>query len=229
MHYIYACGDVATLNKLHSYNCIWCIYIAISQGRLGAKPIMLKIILSQNLSNYKPSQVTYNYTGEQGVTANFSSQFSLLPSCKLEPNMLKNLPIVLSRTSQNFYPLFLFYSHSTTYYSFLFYCVNNNITMQEWLYIICIVTDCFNEIFDCSIRVSRSFCKQGGKAQQAFGRVWACQACLWLHHYLKLICITCFSYFSIQLFLFYACAWPIILELFLSKLWPIILKIMPAY
>ena len=29
-----------------------------------------------------------------------------------------------------------FYSHSTTNYSFLFYCVNDNITMQEWLYII---------------------------------------------------------------------------------------------
>ena len=34
---------------------------------------------------------------------------------------------------------------------------------------------------------------------------------------------------SFQLFLFYACAQPIILELFLPKLWPIILKIMPAY
>ena len=55
---------------------------------------------------------------------------------------------------------------------FLFYCVNGNITMQEWLYIIYIATDCFYRIFDCSIRVSRSFRKLGGRAQ-AFGRVWA--------------------------------------------------------
>ena len=34
-------------------------------------------------------------------------------------------------------------------------------------------TNCFNKIFDCSIRVSRSFCNLGGRAQQAFGRVWA--------------------------------------------------------
>ena len=35
-------------------------------------------------------------------------------------------------------------------------------------------TDCFNRsIFDCSIRVSRSFSNLGGRAQQAFGRVWA--------------------------------------------------------
>ena len=27
-------------------------------------------------------------------------------------------------------------------------------------------------IFDCSIRISRSFCKLGGRAQQAFGRAW---------------------------------------------------------
>ena len=35
-----------------------------------------------------------------------------------------------------------------------------------------IVTDCFNRIFDYSIRVSRSFYKVGGRALQAFGRAW---------------------------------------------------------
>ena len=34
-------------------------------------------------------------------------------------------------------------------------------------------SDCLNRIFDCSIRVSRSFCNLGGRAQQAFGRAWA--------------------------------------------------------
>ena len=39
-------------------------------------------------------------------------------------------------------------------------------------------TDCFNRIFDCSIRVSRSFCKLGGRAQQTFGGAGPYQACL---------------------------------------------------
>ena len=33
--------------------------------------------------------------------------------------MLKNLPIIPSRTSQKFYPLFLIYSQIITYYSFI--------------------------------------------------------------------------------------------------------------
>ena len=36
---------------------------------------------------------------------------------KPEPIMLLVLPIIPSRNSQNFYPLFLFYSHAITYYS----------------------------------------------------------------------------------------------------------------
>ena len=61
--------------------------------------------------------------------------------------MLKNLPITPSRTtSQNFYPLFLFYSQAPPIIPFLFYCVNDVITTQDWLYIIYIVTDCFNRI-----------------------------------------------------------------------------------
>ena len=31
-------------------------------------------------------------------------------------------------------------------------------------------TDCFNKLFDCSIRVFRSFCKLGGRAQQTFAQ-----------------------------------------------------------
>ena len=36
-----------------------------------------------------------------------------------EPIMLLTLPIIPSRTSQNFYLLFLIYSHSITYYSYI--------------------------------------------------------------------------------------------------------------
>ena len=71
--------------------------------------------------------------------------------------MLKNLPIIPSRTSQNFYLLFLFYSQVPPIIPFLFYCVSDNIKIQGWQYIIYIVTDCFNTIFDCTIRVCRSF------------------------------------------------------------------------
>ena len=53
--------------------------------------------------------------------------------------MLKNLPIIPSRTSQNFYLLSLFYSQAPPIIPFLFYCVNDIITMQDWLYIIYIV------------------------------------------------------------------------------------------
>ena len=49
---------------------------------------------------------------------------------RAEPNMLKMLPNIPSRTSQIFDPLFLFYSHITTYYSYIrtsiflhFYCI----------------------------------------------------------------------------------------------------------
>ena len=45
--------------------------------------------------------------------------------------MLKNLPIIPSQTSQNFYPLFLFYSQASPIIPFLFYCVNDIITMQD--------------------------------------------------------------------------------------------------
>ena len=38
---------------------------------------------------------------------------------RLEPIMLKNLPIIPSQTSQKFYPLFLIYSQIITYYSFI--------------------------------------------------------------------------------------------------------------
>ena len=50
---------------------------------------------------------------------------------------------------------------------FLFYCVNDNngnvgiYNLHSPLHF----TDCFNRIFDCSIRVPRSSCKLGGRAQ----------------------------------------------------------------
>ena len=87
--------------------------------------------------------------------------------------MLKILPIILSQTSQNFYPLFLLYSHNTTNYSFLFNCINDNITMQELLHIIYIIVKCFNKIVESSIRVSQSFCKLGGRHSKYYGKAWA--------------------------------------------------------
>ena len=60
--------------------------------------------------------------------------------------MLKNLPIIPSQTSQNFYLLFLFYSQAPPIIPLLFYCINDNITMQDWLYIIYIVTAYFNRM-----------------------------------------------------------------------------------
>ena len=42
--------------------------------------------------------------------------------------MLLVLPIIPSRNSHNFYPLFLFYSHAITYYSYyiLKFCDSDN-------------------------------------------------------------------------------------------------------
>ena len=53
---------------------------------------------------------------------------------RLEPIVLKNLPIIPSRTSQKFYPLFLIYSQIITYYSFsilLFYWVSKMMTKMH--------------------------------------------------------------------------------------------------
>ena len=68
--------------------------------------------------NFFMSITQYNLCSENCgssvmFTENISEQF------RLEPIMLKNLPIILSRTSQNFYPLFLIYSQIITYYSFI--------------------------------------------------------------------------------------------------------------
>ena len=136
----------------------------------------------------------------EAVTATSRAGFSQkcqTPQCRinseltrLEPNMFKNLPIIPSRTSQIFYLLFLFYSQVPPIIPFLFYCVSDIITMQDWLYTIYIVTDCFNRIFDC------------------FNRIFDCT----IRVFRSFVC------FSFLLFLFYACAWPIILELFSPKL-----------
>ena len=54
--------------------------------------------------------------------------------------MLKNLPIILSQTSQNFY-LLLFILIVPPIIPFLFYSVNDNITMQECIYyLLCLLT-----------------------------------------------------------------------------------------
>ena len=46
-----------------------------------------------------------------------SSDFIVSITAKPEPIMLLILPIIPSRNSHNFYPLFLFYSYDVTYYS----------------------------------------------------------------------------------------------------------------
>ena len=107
-----------------------------------------------------------------------------MPIPRLEPNMLKNLPIIPSKLLKTF-----------THY-FLFYCVNNNIIVQEWLYEIYIVLIALIEYFDCCIRVSPSFANYiGGRAQQAFGRAWALPGML-LATPLFETNISCISYVS---------------------------------
>ena len=91
--------------------------------------------------------------------------------------------------------------------------------------IIITISDCFNRLFDCSIRVHRSFCKLCGRAQHEFGRVRAPPGSFWLHH----CCISRFKCFSNCSFLFDASAQPKILEFFVSILWPSILKIIPVF
>ena len=73
--------------------------------------------------------------------------------------MLKNLPII---PSQIFTHYTFLIPIAIPIIPFLFYCVNDNITIQEWLYIIYysqlyLLTDFNNRMFDCSIRVSWSF------------------------------------------------------------------------
>ena len=54
-----------------------------------------------------------------------------LDNRRLEPNMLKNLHIIPSQASQNFYLLFFFIPIVPLIIPVLFYCVSDNITMQE--------------------------------------------------------------------------------------------------
>ena len=68
------------------------------------------------------------YTFYSKIATVTLASYSLL-STRLEPIMLKNLPIIPSRTSQKFYPLFLIYSQIITYYSYiilLIYWVSKN-------------------------------------------------------------------------------------------------------
>ena len=108
---------------------------------------------------------------------------AFLSQSRFEPIMLKNLPIIPSQTSQNYY----FISITPPIIPFLLYCVNDNITMQECLCIIYIATDCFNRIFDCSIWVSQSFANYIGGHRKHLGGPRPCQACLCLCHCLKLM------------------------------------------
>ena len=60
------------------------------------------------LDNYTHSQVGF-------LCIEFSIPYSI--QNKPEPTMLSVLPIIPSKISHNFYPLFLFYSYAITYYS----------------------------------------------------------------------------------------------------------------
>ena len=60
--------------------------------------------------------VTYSHTQ---VVSRHSNNIAIDGQIRLEPIMLKNLPIIPSRTSQKFYPLLLIYSQIITYYSFI--------------------------------------------------------------------------------------------------------------
>ena len=57
---------------------------------------------------------TYQIVHKDAVKNSWSrnNKLFLRLMCMLEPIMLKNLPIIPSQTSQNFYPLFLFYFYS---------------------------------------------------------------------------------------------------------------------
>ena len=50
--------------------------------------------------------------------------------------MLLVLPIIPSRNSHNFYPLFLFYSHTITYYSCDIFQIFVLVTMKSMVYLV---------------------------------------------------------------------------------------------
>ena len=62
----------------------------------------------------RPSLIQYCYAAP-GISDHDIVLTSM--ETKPEPIMLLILPIIPSRNSHNFYPLFLFYSHDITYYS----------------------------------------------------------------------------------------------------------------
>ena len=65
-------------------------------------------------------------------------------------------------------------------------------------------TDCFNRIFDCSIRVSRSFCKLGGWVSKHLGGSGPCQACISATPLLDTT-VSCVSHVSAVLVSDYSC------------------------
>ena len=149
------------------------------------------------VENHDVRLVKYSQ-GENGIT--FAS-LSLL-CLKIYRLFLTELPKIFTH-----YSYFIPIVPPIIIIPFLFSCVNDNITMQEWQYIICTVTDCLNRTFDCSIRVSWSFANyvamwQGtgsiweglSPARHAFGHSTVWNLCI--------SCFTCLSYFSFRLFLF---------------------------
>ena len=82
-------------------------------------------------------------------------------------------------------------------------------------------TDCFNRIFDCSIRLSRSFANCVVRHSKHLGGSGPCQAFILATPLLETT-VSCVSHVSAILVsdysCFHACTEPIILELFLPKL-----------
>ena len=105
--------------------------------------------------------------------------------------MLKNLPIIPYCTFPKFLPIILFYSHSTINYSFLFYCVSYNITMQKQLYYylhnrLCLLTALI-EYLTVLLECLDLFAKQVAEHSKHLRGPEPARCEFWLHHCLKLL------------------------------------------
>ena len=75
--------------------------------------------IPSNLFKYPETQNIHTIPMDDIIRRPKDKKWSCVLFDRLEPIMLKNLPIIPSRTFQKFYPLFLIYSQIITYYSFI--------------------------------------------------------------------------------------------------------------
>ena len=93
---------------------------------------------------------------------------------RLEPSMLKIYLLFLPKPiPKNFTHYTYFIPIAPPIIPFLFYCVNDNngnvgVIIYN-LHSLLQLTDCFNRMFDCSIRVPRSSRKLGGRTSKYLG------------------------------------------------------------